>query len=201
MITIGVDAHKRVHAAVALDETGREVAQWRGSATACGWDELRCWAATLGAPRQWGIEGAWNYGRGLAQHLVGAGEAVYEVNPRWTAAGRRGARRRGKSDALDAQAVAGLVLREAATLPQVAPDDEAALLDLLVTEREAAIASSPRRPACATSSTSCSCSSTPSTRCTCPGSAPQRDSRHWRTTPPPPLPRLRRSARPRCGAS
>ena len=144
MITIGVDAHKRVHAAVALDETGREVAQWRGSATACGWDALRCWAATLGAPRQWGIEGAWNYGRGLAQHLVGAGEAVYEVNPRWTAAGRRGARRRGKSDALDAQAVAGLVLREAATLPQVAPDDEAALLDLLVTEREAAVAEATR---------------------------------------------------------
>ena len=144
MIMIGVDAHKRVHAAVALDGTGREVAQWRGANTARGWDELRCWSATLGAARQWGIEGAWNYGRGVAQHLVGAGEAVYEVNPRWTAAGRRGARRRGKSDALDAHAVAGLVLREAVTLPQVAVEDETAVLDLLVTERESAIAEATR---------------------------------------------------------
>jgi hypothetical protein len=30
MITIGVDAHERVHAAVALDDAGGELAQWRG---------------------------------------------------------------------------------------------------------------------------------------------------------------------------
>jgi hypothetical protein len=37
MITIGVDAHKRVHAAVAVDEAGREVAQWRGPNSPDGW--------------------------------------------------------------------------------------------------------------------------------------------------------------------
>ena len=30
MITIGVDAHKRVHVALALDAAGREVSDWRG---------------------------------------------------------------------------------------------------------------------------------------------------------------------------
>ena len=91
-----------------------------------------------------GIEGAWNDGRGLAQYLVDAGEAVYEVTPRWTAEGRRSARRPGKSDALDAQAVARLGLREAATLPRVGADDETAVLERLVTERDGAVAAATR---------------------------------------------------------
>ena len=150
MITIGVDApcaHKHVHAGVALDEAGQEVARWRGPNTACGWDALRAWATELGsaaAARRWGIEGAWHYGRGLAQHLVASGETVYEVNPRWTAEQRRSARRPGKSDALDARAVALLVQREATTLPPVGADDETAVLDLLVTEREGAVAEATR---------------------------------------------------------
>jgi len=69
---------------------------------------------------------------------------VYEVNPRWTAAGRRNARRPGKSDALDAQAVARLVQREAATLPCVGADDESAVLAFLVAERAAVVAESTR---------------------------------------------------------
>ena len=147
MITLGVDAHKSVHAAVALDDAGRELGRWRGANSRAGWAELYRWGAALGppaAPRRWGIEGAWNYGRGLAQHLVGAGETVHEVSPCWTAEGRRRARRRGKSDALDASAVARFVRQEAATLPPIAAEDETAVLDLLVTERAAAVAEAVR---------------------------------------------------------
>jgi transposase len=147
MLTLGVDAHKRVHEAVALDEAGRERGRRRVPNTAAGWHELLAWAAGLDgpeAPRRWGIEGAWGYGRGLAQHLVEAGEAVFEVSPRWTAAGRKSARRPGKSDALDALAVALLVRREAATLPVVGAEDETAVLDLLTTERDAAVAEGTR---------------------------------------------------------
>ncbi len=114
MITSGVDAHKGVHAASAAH------------------------------PRQWGIEGAGNYGRGLAQHLVAADKTVYDINPRWTAGERRQARRPGKSDRLDARAVALVVRREAATLHPLQAEDETAVLDLLVTEREAALAEAPR---------------------------------------------------------
>jgi transposase len=144
MVTIGVDAHKAVHAAVALDAAGQALGHWRGPNRRAGWQALQEWAVGLGAPRQWGVEGAWNDGRGLAQHLVAAGEAVYEVNPRWTAEGRRRARTPGKSDSLDAQAVARLVQREAATLPRVGADDETAVLELLVTERDGAVAEATR---------------------------------------------------------
>src|SRR5919199_4614605 len=144
MLTIGVDAHKGVHVAVAVDTAGREVARWRGPNSAEGWRQLAAWAAGLGDTCRWGIEGAWNHGRGLAQHLVEQGAAVYEVNPRWTAAGRRAARRRDKSDRRDARAVALLVWREAASLPPVAAEDDTVVLELLVTEREGALAEATR---------------------------------------------------------
>jgi len=80
----------------------------------------------------------------LAQHLVAAGETVYDINPRWTAGERRQARRPGKSDRLDARAVALVVRREAATLPPLQAEDETAVLDLLTTEREAALAEATR---------------------------------------------------------
>jgi transposase len=140
MVTIGVDAHKRVHVAVALDAAGRELGVWKGANSGRAWQELRDWAAALGAQRVWGVEGAWSYGRGLAQHLVSGGEVVYEVNSRWTALGRRSARKRGKTDRLDARSVAAFVRQEAISLPRVGEEDETAVLDLLVRERENAMA-------------------------------------------------------------
>jgi transposase len=110
MLVLGVDAHKKLPVAVALDDRGRPVGHWRGSNRVASWQECLQWATQLGEPPQWGIEGAWNFGRGLAQHLVEAGETVYEVNARWTAQGRRQARRPGKTDRLDARAVAACVL-------------------------------------------------------------------------------------------
>ena len=110
MSTIGVDAHKRVH------------------------------AATLPAPHQWGIEGAGQYGHGLAQLLVRTHASVVEVNPRLTAGMRRGGRARGKSDRLDALAVARVVQREGNALPAVQPDDARAVLAVLVADRDGALA-------------------------------------------------------------
>jgi transposase len=136
MLTIGVDAHKRVHVAVAVDEAGCEVARWRGPNSVTGWQGLAAWAATLGPDCRWGIEGAWNYGRGLAQQLVAAGAAVYEVNPRWTAEGRRHARRSDKNDRLDARAIALYLRREAATLTAIVAEDDTTVLEMLVTERD-----------------------------------------------------------------
>jgi transposase len=144
VITIGVDAHKRVHVAVDLDDAGKELAQWRGPNSPTGWRSLAAWGSSFGVDRRWGIEGAWGYGRGLAQHCVAAGETVYEINPRWTAAGRRRARKPGKNDPLDARAVALFVRQEAPTLPVVHAEDETALLDLLTTERDRALAEATR---------------------------------------------------------
>jgi transposase len=66
------------------------------------------------------------------------------VNARWTARGRRQARSGSKSDARDAQAIALLVWRESAALPRVAGEDATAVLDVLVTQRESALAEATR---------------------------------------------------------
>jgi transposase len=76
--------------------------------------------------------------------LRAAGEVVYDINPRWTAQERQRARRPGKSDRLDARAVALFVQREAATLPPLQAEDETAILDLLASERAAALAEASR---------------------------------------------------------
>ena len=135
MITLGVDAHKEVHVAVAVDEQGRPQDTWQGSNSEPAWQEVLAWASQWKS-RQWGIEGTGNYGHGLAQHLVTVGETVYEVNPRLTAQGRRRARKQDKSDRLDAQAVARVVLRDAPQLPVVVVEDEAAMLDVMTRERD-----------------------------------------------------------------
>ena len=138
MVTLGVDAHKQMHVAVAVDELGRPLGQWEGPNTPEAWQEALAWASEWES-RQWGIEGTGNYGRGLAQHLVAEGETVFEVNPRLTAQSRRRARNQDKSDRLDAQAVARVVLREGTGLPRVIAEDqagEARLLDALCRERK-----------------------------------------------------------------
>jgi len=144
MLTIGVDAHKETHVAVAVDAAGQECGQWAGPNSAEGWATIRAWAQGLGAERRWGIEGAWNDGRGLAQALVTAGELVHEVNARWTVKERRRARNRSKTDQRDAQAIALYVWREGTMLPPVASEDDSAVLEVLVSQRDAAVAEATR---------------------------------------------------------
>lgn len=123
MIWIGVDAHKRVHQAVAISERGIEGERTLPNTTAA-WAELVSWARQW-PERTWAVEGAWSLGRGLAQYLAANGELVHEVSGRLTAKRRTRAVRPGKSDRLDAHAVALLLREEAARLPQVLAQDDA----------------------------------------------------------------------------
>ena len=104
---------------------------------------------------------------------------MYEINPRWTAQSRRRAGKQGKNDRLDARAVAALVRQEASPLPRVHHEAETAILDLLVKEREAALA---EVTACAAKSTICCCRSTSSMAATYPICRAKRDSVPWRFT-------------------
>lgn len=129
MIWIGVDAHKQLHQATAIGEEGI-VAERRIKNTSEQWAALLAWARQW-PERCWAVEGAWYLGRGLAQFLAEQGEEVHEVNGRWTAARRRGMRRPGKSDRLDARSVAQLLREERATLPRVyVEEDELARVQL-----------------------------------------------------------------------
>jgi transposase len=129
VIWIGVDAHKRLHQAVAISETGICGERTLPNTTAA-WAELLRWARQW-PERIWAVEGAWFLGRGVAQYLAAEGEVVHEVSGRLTAKRRTRAVRQGKSDRLDAHAVALLLREEAARLPHVlAQDDETAAVQL-----------------------------------------------------------------------
>ena len=142
MIWIGVDAHQRMHAAVALGSEGI-LGHHTVPNTAAGWASLLMWSSRW-PTRIWAVEGSGALGRGLAQFLAERGERVHsghEVSPRWTAQRRRTMRTPGKSDRLDAHAVAALLREEAGTLPAVLPDEsEAASLTLWSRLREDVVA-------------------------------------------------------------
>jgi transposase len=139
MIVVGVDAHKQLHVARALNEVGKLLGNWQGSNTIEGWEKFTAWLQKLGGPCQIGIEGAHSYGYGLAQWLVGEGFTVFDVNPRLTAGQRRFARRTDKNDRLDAEAVAKTVLQLADRLPQVRAEDPSTVARLLHGERKCVI--------------------------------------------------------------
>jgi transposase len=103
---VGVDPHKRVLSAVALDGRGGCLGQWQGGATHRGIEDLRRWAGGCAPGAAWAIEGSNLYGRRLALALAAGGADVRDVCPTRTAEGRRRRPGRGKSDAVDAEAIA-----------------------------------------------------------------------------------------------
>ncbi|MFN2641863.1 MAG: transposase [Actinomycetota bacterium] len=70
------------------------------------------WARDLDAVRRFAVEDCRHVSGGLERHLIGRGERVVRVPPKMMAGARRQARTRGKSDPIDALAVARAALRE-----------------------------------------------------------------------------------------
>jgi transposase len=111
MVTLGVDAHKGSHTMVATDEQGRQVGQVTVKATSAGHLRALRWAGQW-PDRAWAVEDCRHLSRRLERDLLGASERVVRVPPKLMAGARRGARTRGKSDPIDALAVARAALRE-----------------------------------------------------------------------------------------
>ena len=109
MIVVGLDVHKHALTAVAVDELGRVLAELTSPVEA---EPLLAWARSLPAERLWALEDCRHVTRALEQALLAAGEQLVRVPPRLTAPQRRRGRRRGKSDAIDALAVARAALQE-----------------------------------------------------------------------------------------
>ena len=103
---IGVDPHKHVLGAVALDERGGLLGRWHGEASSRGTEALLAWAGGQAPGAAWAIEGSNRLGRRLALALLDAGADVRDVCPTRTADRRRRRPGRGKSDAVDAEAIA-----------------------------------------------------------------------------------------------
>ena len=138
MVIIGVDAHKRTHTFVVVDELGRKLAERTLAATQEGHLEALSWAERW-ADRRFALEDCRHVTRRLEADLLVAGEAVMRVPTKLMAGARRGGRERGKSDPIDALAVARAALREP-DLPVAQLDGAGRELRLLVDHREDLVA-------------------------------------------------------------
>jgi transposase len=130
-VAIGVDTHRERHSACALDRLGRPLGTFQLAADPAGYRALEAWARSLGEPA-FALEGSGSYGAGLARHLSEAGAHVFECE-RPT----RRDRRRGKSDALDAEAAARKLLAGSG-LAELRGFGEREQLRLLLLERRSA---------------------------------------------------------------
>jgi transposase len=146
MIVIGADPHKSTHTTAAVDSATGEL---RSSETVAarteGHAQLLGWARALDEQRVWAIEDCRHVSGGLERFLVEHGERVVRVPPKLMAGARRGARERGKSDPIDAVAVARAALREGIeTLPAAFLDERSLEIKLLLDHREDLVAESTR---------------------------------------------------------
>jgi transposase len=140
-MVVGVDPHKQSHTAVAVDELGRKRAQQTVRARRDGHRELIGWARTVAAAgRVWAVEDVRHVAGGLIRELLAAGEMVVFVPPKLMAGVRRGGRERGKSDPIDALAIARAALREDAALPAARLDEQVLEVRRLADHREDLVA-------------------------------------------------------------
>ena len=138
MIVIGADTHKATHTCAAVDgASGQLAGELTASARKPGFAELLAWGRDLDPERIWAIEDCRHVSGALERFLIAAGERVVRVPPKLMGQSRRGERAAGKSDPIDALAVARAALREGPeTLPAAHLDEEALQLKLLLDHRE-----------------------------------------------------------------
>jgi transposase len=119
MIVIGADTHKRSHTLAAVQAaSGRMLVDRTVPARRRCFEALLGWARGHGSERVWAIEDCRHVSGALERFLLAHGEAVVRVAPKLTVRERSAARERGKSDAIDAVAIARAALREGLdTLP------------------------------------------------------------------------------------
>jgi transposase len=138
VMTIGVDVHKMTHCAVAVDEAGRQVGKpVTVRATDAGHRQLLRWVRSeLGDQSvEFAVEDCRHVSARLERALLDAGVVVVRVPPKLMAQTRTSARTRGKSDPIDALAIARAALREP-DLPRAEHTHASRQLKLLVDRRE-----------------------------------------------------------------
>ena len=138
MIVLGADMHKRSHTVVAVGApTGELLGERTAQVGVRGFDALLVWARGLDEERVWALEDCRHVSGSFERFLIERGERVLRVATRLMADARRGGRERGKSDSIDAVAVARAALREGIDeLPAAQLEGAELDLRLLVDHRE-----------------------------------------------------------------
>ena len=134
-VVLGVDTHKDVHVAAVLDQLGALVVTGEFPATAAGYRQLLDWASQCGTVVRAGVECTGSYGAGLARYLGTQRVAVVEVNQ----PDRSTRRRRGKTDAIDAEAAARAALSGTARALPKSGDGQVEALRILRLAKNSAV--------------------------------------------------------------
>jgi transposase len=136
VIVVGIDPHKQTHTAVAIDAaTGRVLGEVTVRARTNGFERLVQWARRLDPDRLFAIEDGRHVSGHLERHLIARGERAVRVPPRMMGESRRTDRVSGKSDPVDATAVARAALRHP-DLPEATLAGVEREIGLLVAHRE-----------------------------------------------------------------
>src|SRR3954453_1752173 len=131
----GIDSHKDTLAVAVIDVGGRAVTVRQLPNAPAGFTALAALAAEHRVERV-GIEGSTNFGWAAAMHLLESGVTVGEVPPLLTSRERLSRPGQGKTDPVDAVAIARITAREQ-NLPAVRPmDGLPAYLRVLMDYRE-----------------------------------------------------------------
>ncbi len=119
MIVIGADTHKSSHTLAAIEAaTGRLTADRTVHARRRAFEDLLTWARDVDGERLWALEDCRHVSGALERFLLARGERVVRVPPKLMAGARHSAREPGKSDGIDAVAIARAAIREGLdTLP------------------------------------------------------------------------------------
>src|SRR6187200_1555253 len=138
MIVLGADTHKRSHTIAAV---AAATGEWLGEQTVAvdrrGFGALLRRARGLDGERAWALEDCRHVSGSLERFLIERGERVLRIPTHLTANARKSARRRGKSDAIDALNVARAALQEGLeSFPAAHLDGPELDLRLLVDHRE-----------------------------------------------------------------
>jgi transposase len=137
VIVIGIDAHRDTHTAAVVNRaTGEHLGTLEVRAREMGHAQLLAWVLAFDdSERLWAIEDCRVLSSGLERSLLGANERVVRVPPKLMASSRKTVRSFGKSDPIDALAVARAALREP-DLPQAQLAGPARELRLLSDHRD-----------------------------------------------------------------
>lgn len=137
VVLIGADVHKNTHTFVAVDAAGKQIGQITVRATHTGHEKAYRWArkSFIEQDRQWGLEDCRHLTGLLERDLLAHGEPVLRVPAKLMARQRAAARTRGKSDPIDALAVARAMARED-DLPVAFTDEQAREIKLVLGRRE-----------------------------------------------------------------
>lgn len=136
MIVVGIDPHKKSHTAVAVSGvTGEVLGEVTVPARDGGHRRLVAWVGRLEGDARVAVEDVRHVSGRLERALIEAGIAVVRVPPRLMGQARRSGRERGKSDPIDAAAVARAALAHP-ELPAARLEGPERDLHLLVAHRE-----------------------------------------------------------------